>query len=164
MTSLPHNNNIHKGPPQINPLGLYGGLKVALDIPLFGFFDLFDGFRKIRIIWRDESGLDFFPQFPEFSIVNTQVLFAQWTYTEQLNVPLEPIVQHGQFIQPGLSHEFTPPTQPEIILEFSALLKLAHFIDIFLKIFGVGIHGPEFVNSDLITVCSRSFQLNERSV
>lgn len=53
MTSLPHNNNIHKGPPEIHKLGLYGRLKVALDIPLFGFFDLFDGFRKIRIIWRE---------------------------------------------------------------------------------------------------------------
>jgi len=50
MTSLPHNNNIHKGPPEIHKLGLYGGLEVALDIPLFGFFDLFDGFRKIRIM------------------------------------------------------------------------------------------------------------------
>ena len=53
MTSLPHNNNIHKGPPEIHKLGLYGGLKVAFDISLFRFLDLFDGFWKIRIIWKE---------------------------------------------------------------------------------------------------------------
>ena len=43
-------HDIDEGPPEIYALGLYGGLKVAFDISLFRFLDLFDGFGKGRIM------------------------------------------------------------------------------------------------------------------
>ncbi len=78
-------------------------------------------------------------------------MIAQGSHANQVQFPSYPVIEHGKFIQPRLSHKPAQAGNTEITLEFSTLLQVIFLVHILLKIFGIGMHSPEFIDIYITT-------------
>ena len=140
------NQNINRGPPHVAELRAHRRVQVSLKITVFRLDDLVQGLGHVGIKRRDQTRKHLDSHLADLIGVKAQIVAAQGPDAENLEIAFQPVVKHGQFIQPKCAHEFAPPGDPEIVLEFSPLLKAVGGVNVLLQKFRIGKHGPEFIH------------------
>ena len=145
---------IPHGPPEIPPVRGEGVLVIGFDIPFLGGLDVFQGLRGSFVIVErgQKPRLDADVQLLHLGCVQAEILPAQRTDTHQFHLPLENIDAHREFVQPGFPQHPPPYVHPVVIRELAALLQALMLQHVRLKVFGIGIHGPELVHADLFSL------------
>ena len=152
-------------PPEIPPVRGEGVLVVGFDISSLRGLDVFDGLgRGLVIIERgQEPRLHTDVQFLHFRRVHAKILPAQGPYAHQFHLPLEDVDDHGQFVDPGLPEQATPEVHPIVVGELSALLQPLMLQHIGLEILRIGVHGPELIHADHLSLVPHTVQFYQHT-
>ncbi len=150
----PHSpkNNIINRLPKIPPLRPHRVFHVGVYVFSFRFTYLVECLRQIGVEWRYQPRHNCLSQFLKVFGIEIKIMIAQGPNPYQVHFPFYPVIQHGKFIQPCPSHKPAQGCNSKIILDLSTLLQLVLLVNIFLEIFGIGLHGPEFIHVKIAAI------------
>lgn len=86
----------------------------------------------------------------------------QRAHAHELELPLEEIDEHREFVEPACAQQSAPLVDPVVVLELAAVLKPDVLVHVGLQILGVGVHRAELVHADEIAVLADPGKLDER--
>jgi len=134
------------------------GVFVVLD-----FVQVF-GSGELGVIGWDKAGFKPDASFLKIFAIEFEIVLAQGADPDDLHIALDDVDEHGQFIEPEFAEETAQGCDSEIVPEFSSFIQAVVVIHISLHIFGIGMHGSEFVNIKLLSVFSDSSQSYNRTI
>ena len=133
------------------------------DVAGLGFLHAFEGIGQVGVVRRDESGLDFAAQFAEFRGVEAQFLRADRANPDEFEVSFNVVPEHGDLVDPVGAQQPAPAGDAEVVEEFVAAVQPRLLEYVLLDVFGVGVHGAEFVDGDDASVQAFATQPDERT-
>ena len=159
--TFPLENNIADNLPEIPPVSAQRMLQIRLQITTLTVLDLFQGLGHVDIEGGQQSRLGLDSQLLQIFRIKVEILLAQRTHTHQLHLALKDIDKHGQLVEPGLAQKTSPLRDAIVITELATHIQIIVFVDVGLQILGIGIHRPELVDVELLTVLAHTLLLEQ---
>ena len=151
--------------PEIPPVRGEGVLVVGFDISFLRGLDVFDGLgRSFVVVERgQEPRLHADVQFLHLRRVHAEVLPTQGPHAYELHLSLEDVDDHGQLVNPGFPEQAAPEVHPVVVGELSTLLQPLVLQHVGLEILGVGVHSPELIHADHLSLVPHTVQFHQHA-
>ena len=149
---FPLKNNISDDFPEILPVGTEGMLQIGLKVTPLTVLNLVQSLRHIDIKRRQQPRFGFNPKFLQISCIKIKILLTQGSHPDQFHLPLQNVNKHRQLIQPGLAEEPAPLRHAVVVAELAAHIQIVVLVDVGLQVLGIGIHGAELEDIELLAV------------
>ena len=145
-------------------IGGKGMFLFGLQIIPFRLDDGLEVFGHIGIIGGNQSRFEFGAQILQIFGIETEIMFAEGTDPDQAEIALQKVDDLRPFIDPRLTEESAPAGDAKILKEFPPAIQPVLLEDIILQVFGVGVHGPEFIDIHHLTVVADTAQFDQGAV
>jgi len=149
--------------PEVFPVGGVGVFEVGLEVFGLAGFDLLEGGWHVGVVWRDETRLYEDAELLELYGVKIVIVSAERAHADELEVAPEPVDDHRELVEPGLSQELAVPGDAEVVGELAAGSEVVVLVDVWLEVFRVWIHCPHLVDADYFAAVADSPEADQKA-